>query len=69
MTEPALFAAFFFPAVAVVLVFSMKYVSAVLQARVHLGQDEAYRELANKAAATQTETMAPLAETLLRASV
>ena len=60
MTEQAFFAAFFFPAAAVVLVFFMKYVSAVLQARVRLGQDEAYRELAAKAAAAQAEMVAAL---------
>jgi uncharacterized protein YbaA (DUF1428 family) len=38
----------------------MKYVSAVLQARVRLGQDEAYRELAAKAAVTQAEMAAAL---------
>lgn len=62
MTEQAFFAAFFFPAAAVVLVFFMKYVSAVLQARVRLSQDEAYRELAAKAAAAQSDTVAALAE-------
>ena len=54
-------AAFFFPSAAVVLVFFMKYVSAVLQARVRLGQDEVYRELAAKGAAAQSETAAALA--------
>jgi hypothetical protein len=58
--ESIFLAAFFFPSVAAVLVFFMKYVSAVLQARVRLGQDEAYRELAAKAAATQAETAAAL---------
>ncbi len=53
--ESILLAAFFFPSAAAVLVFFMKYVSAVLQARVRLGQDEAYRELAAKAAANQAE--------------
>jgi len=38
----------------------MKYVSAVLQARVRLGQDEAYREIATKAATAQAETAAAL---------
>ncbi len=61
MTENAFFAAFFFPAAAAVLVFFMKYVSAVLQARVRLGQDEAYRELAMKATAAQSETAAAVA--------
>jgi hypothetical protein len=62
MTENAFFAAFFFPAAAAVLVFFMKYVSAVLQARVRLGQDEAYRELATKATAAQREAAAALAD-------
>ncbi|SFI30108.1 hypothetical protein SAMN04515618_116112 [Collimonas sp. OK307] len=61
MSENVFFAAFFFPAAAVVIVFFMKYVSAVLQARVRLGQDEAYRELAAKAASAQAETVAALA--------
>lgn len=60
MTENAFLAAFFFPAAAAVLVFFMKYVSAVLQARVRLAQDEAYREVAAKAAAAQAETVAAL---------
>jgi hypothetical protein len=54
-SESIFLAAFFFPCAAAVLVFFMKYVSAVLQARVRLGQDEAYRELAAKAAVTQGE--------------
>ena len=61
MTENAFFAAFFFPAAAAVLVFFMKYTSAVLQARVRLGQDEAYRDIAAKAALAQAETAAALA--------
>lgn len=61
MSENVFFAAFFFPAAAAVLVFFMKYVSAVLQARVRLGQDEAYREIATKAATAQAETAAALA--------
>ena len=54
------FAAFFFPCAAAVLVFFMKYVSAVLQARARSGQDEAYRELAARAAGTQAEMAAAL---------
>ncbi|WP_394778047.1 hypothetical protein [Undibacterium sp.] len=61
MSENIFFAAFFFPAAALVIVFFMKYVSAVLQARVRLGQDEAYREIAAKAAAAQAETAAAVA--------
>lgn len=60
MSDNVFLAAFFFPAAAAVLVFFMKYVSAVLQARVRLGQDEAYREIATKAATAQAETAAAL---------
>jgi len=60
MNENIFLAAFFFPAAALVLVFFMKYVCAVLQARVRLGQDEAYREIATKAATAQTEMAAAL---------
>ena len=58
--ENIFLAAFFFPSAAAVLVFFMKYVSAVLQARVRLGQDEAYRELAAKAAVAQADMAAAL---------
>ena len=56
MSENIYFAAFFFPSLAAVLIFSMKYLSAILQAKVRLAQDEAYRDLATNAAAAQTET-------------
>jgi methionyl-tRNA synthetase len=69
MSENAFFAAFFFPAAAAVLVFFMKYVSAVLQARVRLGQDEAYRELAAKAATAQAEVAAALEQIQARIAV
>jgi hypothetical protein len=69
MSENAFYAAFFFPAAAVVLVFFMKYVSAVLQARVRLGQDEAYRELAAKVATAQAETAAALGQIQARLAV
>ena len=62
MTENIFFAAFFFPAAAAVVVFFMKYVSEILQARVRLGQDEAYRALAAQAAAAQTQTASLLTE-------
>ncbi len=60
MNENVFLAAFFFPAAALVLVFFMKYLSAILQARVRLAQDEAYRAIAAKAAAAQTEIAASL---------
>jgi hypothetical protein len=67
--ETIFLAAFFFPSAAAVLVFFMKYVSAVLQARVRLGQDEAYREIAAKAAAAQADTAAALVEIQSRLTV
>jgi hypothetical protein len=60
--ENIYFAAFFFPAAAAVLIFLMKYISEILQARVRLAQDEAYREIAAKAAFAQAETAAALAD-------
>jgi hypothetical protein len=62
MNENVFLAASFFPASAAVLIFFMKYVSAVLQARVRLGQDEAYREIASKATAAQAAMGAALAD-------
>jgi Tfp pilus assembly protein PilO len=58
--ENIFYAAFFFTAAAAVLIFFMKYVSAVLQARVRLAQDEAYRELAAHAVRAQAEAAAAL---------
>lgn len=58
MSENIFLAAFFFLAAAAVLVFFMKYVSAILQARVRLAQDEAYRDIATKAATAQAATAA-----------
>ncbi len=55
-----LFATLFFPSAAAYHIFAMKYGSAVAQARVRLGQDEAYREIAAKAAASQAEIAALL---------
>jgi hypothetical protein len=61
VNENIFLAAFFFPSAAAVLVFFMKYTSAILQARVRLGQDEAYRDIAARAAAAQAETAMSLA--------
>ena len=56
--ENIFFAAFFFPSLAAVLIFCTKYVAAILQAKVRLAQDEAYREVAIKATAAQADTAA-----------
>lgn len=61
MSENILFAAFFFPAAAAVLIFFMKYIAAVMEAKVRLAQDEAYREIASKAVAAQADTAVALA--------
>ena len=43
------------------IIFGMKYWSAAYQARAKAGADEAYRDLAQKAAMAQSETAASLA--------
>jgi Tfp pilus assembly protein PilO len=60
MSENAFFAALFFPSAAAVLIFSMKYVAAIMQARARVAQDEAYRDLAAKTASAQAETATAL---------
>lgn len=66
MSENIFFAAFFFPSLAAVIIFGMKYAAAILEAKVRLKQDDAYREIAAKAAASQAETAATLAQVLAR---
>jgi HAMP domain-containing protein len=44
----------------IILVFAMRYLSAVQQARARLANDDAYRQLAAKATAAQAETAAAL---------
>ena len=61
MTENAQFAILFFPAVVLVLVFGMKYLSAVLQARARMGQDDAYRAMAAHATQVQADATAAVA--------
>lgn len=66
MSENIFFAAFFFPSLAAVIIFGMKYGAAILEAKVRLKQDDAYRDIAAKAAASQAETAATLAQILAR---
>ena len=66
MPDNMYFAAFFFPSLAAVLIFGMKYVAAIVQAKVRQQQDDAYRDIAAKAAAAQAETAATLAQVLAR---
>ncbi len=56
MSDNAIFAALFFPSLAAVLIFAMKYLAVIMQAKARLAQDEAYRDLAAQAVTTQTET-------------
>ena len=45
----------------ILLVFGMRYVSAIQQAKARLANDDAYRQTAEKAAAAQAETATALA--------
>lgn len=49
------------PLLTVLLVVAIRHVSLVLQARARLAQDDAYRQLAARAAQAQAETAAQLA--------
>lgn len=68
MTENVIFAALFFPAAAAVLIFSMKYLAEIMQARARFNQDASYRELALKAATAQSEMATALTEIQARLS-
>jgi Tfp pilus assembly protein PilO len=48
------------PLLTVLLVVAIRHVSAVLQARARIAQDDAYRQLAAQAAQSQAETAAQL---------
>ncbi|MBC3908224.1 hypothetical protein [Undibacterium umbellatum] len=61
-----LFAAFFFPAAAAVIVYFMKYLSDVVQVRVRLGQDEAYRARASQVALAEMHGRLVTVEKILR---
>ncbi len=45
----------------IILIFGMRYVAAIQQARARLANDDAYRQLAASAAASQADTAARLA--------
>ena len=49
------------PLATILLVFGMRALSSVMQARARLASDEAYRQLAEKAAASQAATSTALA--------
>jgi chromatin segregation and condensation protein Rec8/ScpA/Scc1 (kleisin family) len=60
MSENVFFAAFFFPSAAAVLIYFMKYLAAIKQARVRAEQDGTYRDLALKMTASQAEMAAAM---------
>lgn len=61
MSEKVYLLSLSMPLLTILIVFGMRYLSAVLQARARLASDGAYRELAEKAAASQAATAAALA--------
>ena len=61
MAEHVYLLTLFLPLGTVLLIFGMKYYAAVQQARARLASDEAYRQVAEQAAAAQAETAATLA--------
>jgi Tfp pilus assembly protein PilO len=48
------------PLATILLVFGMRYFAAIQQARARLANDDAYRQIAERAAAAQSETAAAL---------
>jgi len=62
VSEHVYFLTLCLPLGTVLLVFGMRYVSAVLQAKARLANDDAYRQLAEKAAASQVETASALSQ-------
>lgn len=61
MSEHVYFLSIILPLVAIVFIFGMRYRAQVQQAQARLANDEAYRQLAEKAAATQAATASALA--------
>ncbi len=60
MSAPIYLLTICLPLVTVLLIFGMRYASAVLQARARLANDDAYRQLAEKAAKAESENAAAL---------
>ena len=61
MSERVYLLTLFLPLATILLVFGMRYLSAVMQARARLASDEAYRQLAEKTAASQAAAATALA--------
>ena len=54
------------PLATVLIIFGMKYYAAVQQAKARLASDDAYRQVAEQAAAAQAEAAAALADLKVR---
>jgi hypothetical protein len=61
MSAPLYLITISLPLVTILLVFGMRYFAVVQQARARLAADEAYRALAEKAAAAEAQTASTLA--------
>lgn len=55
MPENVFFALLFFPSAAAVLIFAMKYVAAIVQAKAKFAQEQAYRDLAARLEQAQAD--------------
>ena len=66
MAEHVYLLTLFLPFGTVLIIFGMKYYAAVQQAKARLASDEAYRQVAEQAAAAQAETAAALADLKIR---
>ena len=61
MSERVYLITIFLPLATIFLIFGMRYLSAVQQAKARLANDEAYRQLAEKAATSQAAAASALA--------
>lgn len=62
MSEPVYFLTLGLGMGTILLIFGMRHLSALLQARAKLANDDAYRQIATAAAQAQAETAAALAD-------
>ena len=61
MSERVFLITIFLPLATIFLIFGMRYLAAVQQAKARLANDEAYRQLADKSAASQAAAATALA--------
>ena len=61
MTEHLYLLTLLLPLATILVIFGMRYASAVQQAKARLANDDAYRRIAENAAASQAETATALA--------